>query len=35
MLVGTDNTAIDEMDSPIELAFSIGLALNGAQYLLP
>jgi hypothetical protein len=35
MLVSTDNTAIDVMNLPIELALGIGLLLESLQHLLP
>jgi hypothetical protein len=35
MLVGTDDTAIDKMNIPIELALGIGFRLKGCKHLLP
>jgi hypothetical protein len=35
MLVGTDDTAIDKMNVPIELAIGIGFRLEGREHLLP
>lgn len=31
MLMGTDDTAIDQVDVPIEIARSIGLLLKGCE----
>ncbi|WOD37018.1 hypothetical protein [Nodosilinea sp. E11] len=35
MLMGSDDTAIDKMNVPIELAFGIDVRLEGREYLLP
>jgi hypothetical protein len=35
MLVGTDDTTIDEVDRPIDSALGIGLLLQTLEKLLP